>query len=234
MLEPKHQVLNNRSRNTEAILGSTLLKHLTFPMLLFLIKFVTSYWESEPRNYIRDYLSNRTATLSVGDLFAGTPQGSVISPTLFNLVILGLSQQLQQGSDGQVESALQTAIDTLEAISKKPECAAHSAKPELLLYKRIQRGRPLNTNLSSDPVMSSPFTFKMPAPSLHVPSIRRHLRYAPSPPPCLRRPSLRRPFSEIGMRVNCHEDEYRASVAPVQREQRAVAGTGGMPASDIQ
>ncbi|KAH7938813.1 hypothetical protein HPB52_000756 [Rhipicephalus sanguineus] len=91
----------------------------------------------------------------------GTPQGSVISPMLFNLVMLDLAQQLQQvdnihhtiyadditiwacqGSDGQVESALQTAIDTVEAYLQGTGLRCSPAKSELLLYKPIQRGRP--------------------------------------------------------------------------------------------
>lgn len=63
----------------------------------------------------------------------GTQQGSVISPPLFNLAMIGLSRMLSQvkgishtiyaddiaiwctgGSDGQVQSALQEAIDVTE------------------------------------------------------------------------------------------------------------------------
>ena len=63
----------------------------------------------------------------------GTPQGSVLSPTLFNIAMIGLPEKLDglenlhhtiyaddvtlwinRGSDGQIESTLQKAIDIIE------------------------------------------------------------------------------------------------------------------------
>ncbi|KAM7303998.1 hypothetical protein ISCGN_013898 [Ixodes scapularis] len=53
-------------------------------------------------NYVKDFLSGRTARLLAGDLdvgegelgSVGTPQGSVISPVLFNLVMVGAARGL--------------------------------------------------------------------------------------------------------------------------------------------
>ncbi|KAM7296684.1 uncharacterized protein ISCGN_021841 [Ixodes scapularis] len=53
-------------------------------------------------NYVKDFLSGRTARLLAGDLDVGegelgslgTPQGSVISPVLFNLVMVGAARGL--------------------------------------------------------------------------------------------------------------------------------------------
>ncbi|XP_077528339.1 uncharacterized protein LOC144139996 [Haemaphysalis longicornis] len=54
--------------------------------------------------YIRDFLSERTITIHAGDLqlppkklgSTGTPKGSVISPLLFNLVLIGVARRLSE------------------------------------------------------------------------------------------------------------------------------------------
>lgn len=54
-------------------------------------------------NYVRSFLSQRTAELKLGEIETatfhppnkGTPQGAVISPTLFNIAMIGLARKLQ-------------------------------------------------------------------------------------------------------------------------------------------
>ncbi|XP_077544867.1 uncharacterized protein LOC144158081 [Haemaphysalis longicornis] len=92
-------------------------------------------------NYIRDFLSHRTVEIQTGDLqlperglgSVGTPQGSVISPVLFNLVVIRVVQRLSVipqvrytiyadditlwvpgGSEGHIEMTLQEAVDAIE------------------------------------------------------------------------------------------------------------------------
>ncbi|KAG0439001.1 hypothetical protein HPB47_016788 [Ixodes persulcatus] len=154
MLQLKHQILDDKSRHTKAILGLDLERafdSVAHPTILERISFLNL--GERTYNYVRDFLLNRRAFLSVGDIQSeeftlgcvGTPQGSVISPMPFNLVMLGLEQELQKldgiehtiyadditiwattGSDGQIETALQDAIDA----------------SELLLYRPTLRGRP--------------------------------------------------------------------------------------------
>lgn len=91
-------------------------------------------------NYIRDFFTGRTAKLHVGELDleerelgnVGTPQGSVISPLLFNLVMTKIAKRLgtqevkhtlyaddimlwsTSNDEQQAQEELQTAVYAIE------------------------------------------------------------------------------------------------------------------------
>lgn len=119
-------------------------------------------------NFVKDFLTGRTAELRAGDLKAkekrlgstGTPQGSVISPLLFNLVMIAVAESLSRinevkytiyadditlwvdgGSDAHIESTLQTAVDTIEGCLKGTGLKCSPNKSELLLYVPIRNRR---------------------------------------------------------------------------------------------
>ncbi|XP_075556703.1 uncharacterized protein LOC142588771 [Dermacentor variabilis] len=123
-------------------------------------------------NYVRVFLNDRKATLTVGDLeskertqgSAGTPQGSVIYPLLFNVVMLGLPSKLREikgihpatcahditiwadrGSDGQIDYALQMAINKVEEYLQGTGLKCSPSKSELFLYRPTRRGMPLKS-----------------------------------------------------------------------------------------
>lgn len=112
-------------------------------------------------NYIRDFLSNRTVKIQTGNLqldektlgSVGTPQGSVISPLLFNLVMIGVAERLNAqvpqvrytiyadditlwvpgGSDGHIEETLQEAVNAIEDQLDGTGLRCSPQKSELLI-----------------------------------------------------------------------------------------------------
>lgn len=99
MLQLKQQIIDDPGRSTRAILGLDLKKAFDNVTHQAILNHVSTLGLGEKTyNSIRNFLTNRKAKIIVGDLTseeisigsAGTPQGSVISPMLFNLVLIGL------------------------------------------------------------------------------------------------------------------------------------------------
>ena len=124
-------------------------------------------------NYVRNFLTHRTATVGVYNLRSdtfrlpsrGTPQGSVISPLLFNVALIKLPSLLDAIPDlrhafyadditlwtrasntGTQEMRLQEAIDTIERYLQKCGLRCAPEKSEHLILKSRTRGRPAAYN----------------------------------------------------------------------------------------
>nr|XP_037272755.1 uncharacterized protein LOC119164640 [Rhipicephalus microplus] len=127
--------------------------------------------------YIKDFLTNRTTRLVAGELqlplkqlgSTGTPQGSVISPLLFNLGMIGVARRLERvrnikytiyadditlwstgGSDSQIEAALQEAVAAVEENLRPTGLKCSPTKSELLVISPRSARRPTTQNINVD------------------------------------------------------------------------------------
>ncbi|KAG0419935.1 hypothetical protein HPB47_003783 [Ixodes persulcatus] len=112
--------------------------------------------------YVRSFLTDRTATLTLGSIQSGTyrlgsrgtPQGAVLSPLLFNLALRGLPEALRavpnvehaiyadditlwcrEGSDAEIEEKLQAAADIVGEYAMRCGLKCAPEKSELLVFR---------------------------------------------------------------------------------------------------
>uniref|UniRef100_A0A6G5A9L2 Putative tick transposon n=1 Tax=Rhipicephalus microplus TaxID=6941 RepID=A0A6G5A9L2_RHIMP len=164
----KHQVIDNETRDVRAILCLDLEKAFDNIHHSFILEAISKLGLGKAfYDYVWSFLTDRKAVMKIADIETaaielearGTPQGAVISPMLFNIAMIGLSKKLSSieglkhsiyadditiwctgGSEGQIESALQEAIDTVEEYLSPSGLTCFSSKSELLLYRTARRG----------------------------------------------------------------------------------------------
>lgn len=114
-------------------------------------------------NYVRDFLTDRQARIKVGEEVSppvklgsqGTPQGSVLSPLLFNMALLGLPKALgaieglghalyaddislwttKAGSLGWIQDTLQAAADVVDKFAKGCGLRCSPSKSALVIIR---------------------------------------------------------------------------------------------------
>ncbi|XP_037518278.1 uncharacterized protein LOC119395057 [Rhipicephalus sanguineus] len=117
--------------------------------------------------YIRSFLESRTAEIAVGEIKSdslpmggkGTPQGSVLSPFLFNLALIKIPPRLEEipglkhtfyadditlwvtrGSDAHLEETLQQAVNIVEELAGDAGLSCSQPKSELFVVRDKPRG----------------------------------------------------------------------------------------------
>ncbi|XP_072146242.1 uncharacterized protein [Dermacentor andersoni] len=103
MLQIKHQILDNKTRGTRAILALDFKKAFDNEAPAAILRCIaTLHLGNRAHSYVQDFLTNRKFSLMLGKLASedrnmgsvGNPHGSVISSMLFNLIMIGLPVRL--------------------------------------------------------------------------------------------------------------------------------------------
>ncbi|XP_075534882.1 uncharacterized protein LOC142570380 [Dermacentor variabilis] len=192
MLQLKDQIIDKQTRDTKVIVGLDVAKAFDNVRHVSILENLNSLNVGKKvYDYIKDFLTNRKATLKIGEESiksidlgnVGTPQGSVLSPTLFNIAMLKLPERLgeienlnhtiyaddltlwiNKGSDGQIESSLQNAIDIIEEYLKPKGLKCSAEKSEVLflmppgkrrLHQKREAGIHLYVNGAEIPAVDS-------------------------------------------------------------------------------
>lgn len=189
MLQLKHEILDSQTRDTKVILGLDLAKafdNVTHKAILDNLSLLGV--GPKTYNYVKNFLSDRVAQINFGESKSdyielgskGTPQGSVLSPLLFNVAMIGLPSKLAaieglshcmyadditmwigKGTDGQIEETLQMAIGEVEKYVNDRGLRCSPQKSEMLFYQPNRKSR------------SDPPRISLKAQGLDIPTVDR-------------------------------------------------------------
>lgn len=167
MIQLTHDILDTKSLDAKVIVGLDLtkafdnVKHEAILENLALLNVGERTY-----NYIANFLSDRIARIHFGESQSqdihlgsiGTPQGSVLSPILFNVAMIRLPKRLEgidglnfcmyadditmwmtRGHDAHIESTLQKAINEVENYVSRRGLQCSPQKSELLFYRPLHQ-----------------------------------------------------------------------------------------------
>ncbi|XP_077553677.1 uncharacterized protein LOC144168602 [Haemaphysalis longicornis] len=168
--------LNSRSAAGPDGVSNKALRNLDDSSIEALTKYYNKCWQSVSRlnmgersnKYIEDFLTGRKIELRVGEIEipeqdangVGTPQGSVISPLFFNIVMIRVAKAVAEvkgvrhtvyadditlwtagGTDAGIERRIQKAITAIENSLERTGLQCSPAKSELLTYTPRKPGK---------------------------------------------------------------------------------------------
>lgn len=199
MLRLNHDIIDSSSRDAKVILGLDLKKAFDNVKHEAILEELQAIGAGQKTyDYIKDFLTNRTAKIRYQDIESGvitlgsrgTPQGSVLSPLLFNLAMRGLPEKLKkignihfsmyaddvniwinQGSDAEIEHKLQEAADVVVNYAANRGLACSPEKSALLVYNprhlRLKQSNNFNITVGGQPV---PMVDRIRILGLHIQS----------------------------------------------------------------
>ncbi|XP_077544116.1 uncharacterized protein LOC144156149 [Haemaphysalis longicornis] len=168
MIQLKQEIIENETRDNTVILGLDLqsafdrVQHSTILAQVTKLNMTERSYE-----YIKNFLSGRSIELHSGEIeppernigSVGTPQGSVISPLRFNIVMIRVTEAVAGvkgvrhtiyditlwttgGMDASIESRLQRAVSAIKERLDGTGLQCSPSKSELLVYSPRKAGRP--------------------------------------------------------------------------------------------
>ncbi|XP_037574460.1 uncharacterized protein LOC119456708 [Dermacentor silvarum] len=171
MIQLKEQIIDTTERGLRSILGLNLKKAFDRVEHAAILERIAQHGRAERTyNYIRNFLTGRTARIRLDEERSiqvdmgstGTPQESVVSPMLFNVIMTGLSEKLEQieyindtvyannitiwtmkdTSEREMENKLQGAVEAVQYNLEGTLLECSQGKSELLLYHPSKLGTP--------------------------------------------------------------------------------------------
>lgn len=209
MLLLRHEILDRATKtsaHTAAILGLNLKGAFDNVLHSAILRQMSRLNMGERSfQYVKNFLTERTATIEARDLelptktlgSRGMPQGAVISPTLFNLVMIGVAERLgflprvrqtiyadditiwtTGGSDGDIVESLQPAVEAVEEQLYGTGLQCSLAKSELLPLRPVRSTKAdndePNINVRKSDGTTIPKVDTLRVFGLHIESTRRN------------------------------------------------------------
>lgn len=180
MLRLRHDIIESETRDARVLLGLDLTKAFDNVKHAAILSGLQELGVGKKTyDYVKDFLSGRTIKIKFQDIESstvklgsrGTPQGSVLSPFLFNVAMRNLPAELRkvenlkfsmyaddvnlwatQGSDASIEERLQAAADTVVSYAAERGLSCSPQKSELFIYnpKALRCKRQINISVTVD------------------------------------------------------------------------------------